>query len=435
MNKAITKYIQHYQEAEAFQLQNTLLEKLKDNHHEFHHTLSLPCYAEPIEHLERLLAYITKHQKTLLIIVLNQPDNLDSKQEQDKQLINQQWLGLLFHSVNFEQKYSDKTFSFYRSISQNEDNAVLLIDRFTERPIPHKQGVGLARKIGADIALTLFEKGICKTRWLHNIDADVKLSDDYFNTADNLDKNTSALVYPFQHIDLEGNAVSLTSTNRVDAATAVYEKRLHQYQQGLVHAASPYAFYTIGSCIALSLKHYAQARGFPKQSAGEDFYLLNKLRKLGNIVSLEKPPVEIFSRQSARTPFGTGAAVSDILQYLNPQEAPIFYHPKLFEGLKVFIAWLDQLADNFNNGPIPCWQKDLELFSKDGWGNNIVKATVAIGFDECIEHCNKQVKCPKAFRYQIFCWFDSFKTLKWIHALRDSSGLENQALAIYASQT
>lgn len=428
MNKAVTKYIQHYQEAEATQFQKTLLGKIKVKQQAFDHALCLPCYAEPIEHLERLLAFLTKHKNTLLIIVLNQPDNLDSRQQQTRQNINHQWLSLLDQSAQFEQEYSDETFRLYKSANQNEKNAVLCVDRFTKHPISHKQGVGLARKIGADIGLALFAEDLCKTRWLHNIDADVKLDENYFYATKSKDKNASAVVYPFQHIDLEGNEVSLKSTNRIDVATAVYEKRLLQYQKGLTYANSPYAFHTIGSCIALSLEHYAQARGFPKQSAGEDFYLLNKLRKLGNIVSLEKPYVKIFARESARTPFGTGAAVSDILKYPDPQDAPIFYHTELFEGLKLFIKWLEQLANRFETDQVVNWQLSLQQLSKKDWDNKLIKATEVIGFDDGFKHCLKQAKNKDAFNYQMLCWFDGFKTLKWIHALKKDAGLDMQSL-------
>lgn len=421
MNKAVTKYIQHYQEAEAAQFQNTLLEKFKNKQQKFDHLLCLPCYAEPIEHLEHLLIFLTKHQNTLLIIVLNQPDNLDREHQQDNQQINQQWLSLLDHSgKGFKQEYSDNTFSLYQSVNQNDNNAVLLVDRFTKLPIPHKQGVGLARKIGADIAMTLFAQGLCETRWLHNIDADVKPDKDYFSATEVADKNAAAIVYPFKHIDGAGNAVSLQSPDKVNIATAVYEKRLLQYQQGLAYAGSQYAFHTVGSCIALSLEHYPQARGFPKQSAGEDFYLLNKLRKLGNIISLDKPLVKILSRESERTPFGTGAAVCEILKYSDPRMAPIFYHPRLYDGLKLFITWLERLANDFETFPITSWQQDLNQFSEKDWGEHIVIATEAIGFNNGITHCQKQAKDKQAFTYQLFCWFDGFKTLKWIHALRDS---------------
>ena len=53
-----------------------------------------------------------------------------------------------------------------------DQRTLLLADRCTY-PVPEKQGVGLARKIGADIALTLINKNQVTTPWIFTTDADV----------------------------------------------------------------------------------------------------------------------------------------------------------------------------------------------------------------------------------------------------------------------
>ena len=58
---------------------------------------------------------------------------------------------------------------------QQLPNTVLVVDRSTA-PLPPKQGVGLARKIGADIALALMAAGKLPVTWIHSTDADVTLS-------------------------------------------------------------------------------------------------------------------------------------------------------------------------------------------------------------------------------------------------------------------
>ena len=59
---------------------------------------------------------------------------------------------------------------------------LLIIDRNSKGlQIPEKKGVGLARKIGADIALKLFSMGSIKCSWIHSTDADVELPKTYFN--------------------------------------------------------------------------------------------------------------------------------------------------------------------------------------------------------------------------------------------------------------
>ncbi len=117
-------------------------------------------------------------------------------------------------------------------------------------------------------------------------------------------------------------------------ATALYELRLHHYVRGLEYAGSPYAFHTLGSCLAVSFEGYAQVRGFPKRSGGEDFHLLNKLAKTGPVIRLAGDCIELASRHSQRAPFGTGAAVARISNAGMPLTLPLFYHPACFAALR-----------------------------------------------------------------------------------------------------
>lgn len=95
-----------------------------------------------------------------------------------------------------------------------------------------------------------------------------------------------------------------------------YEYRLHYWVTCLQRAGSAYAFATLGSVMQLSLPHYAAVRGFPKRNGGEDFYLLNKLNKVGVVQSVHtRSPVILSSRRSHRVPFGTGPGVIDAEQY------------------------------------------------------------------------------------------------------------------------
>jgi hypothetical protein len=56
---------------------------------------------------------------------------------------------------------------------------LLLLDRASEGwRVPRRQGVGLARKIGCDVALAMQQQGKLRSRWIHTSDADVRLPDD-----------------------------------------------------------------------------------------------------------------------------------------------------------------------------------------------------------------------------------------------------------------
>ncbi|GIR70665.1 MAG: hypothetical protein CM15mP74_19160 [Halieaceae bacterium] len=115
----------------------------------------------------------------------------------------------------------------------------------------------------------------------------------------------SAICLPFTH-DAAGNP-------EVAAATLIYELKLHHYVLHLQRIGSPYAFYALGSSCVFNSASYAAVRGVPLRSAGEDFYLLNKLAKVGPVHTARDRGVTLESRCSGRTPFGTGPAVSELL--------------------------------------------------------------------------------------------------------------------------
>ena len=96
--------------------------------------------------------------------------------------------------------------------------------------LPAKQGVGLARKIGADIALACVVLGVIRSHWIHCTDADVHLPLDYFEQSDRAASSqdrtdTTAWIYRFHH-RLEGSA-------RQRRAIADYEASLRYYVLGL----------------------------------------------------------------------------------------------------------------------------------------------------------------------------------------------------------
>jgi hypothetical protein len=182
---------------------------------------------------------------------------------------------------------------------------------------------------------------------------------------------------------------------------------MRQYVDGLHSAGSPYAFQTIGSAIAIAAKHYAEVRGFPKRSGGEDFYLLNKLAKTGAINNLQAPEIIIEARQSDRVPFGTGPAISKLLLEPNIHQATIFYHPQIYVALK---TWLETMTMSqtlaLNELPLPA---------------STLEALQSIGASKAIEAARKVSTSAQIYNKHLHTWFDAFKTLKFIHSLRDNS--------------
>jgi len=330
-----------------------------------------------------------------LILVVNQPDCLNTINFSNRYL----WQNLIDDTQGKQAHHNLQL----RDIPDS-NSTLLLVDRFSLGwPIPKKQGVGLARKIGADIALTLIQSKHVSRPWIYTSDADTCLPDNYFtvldgDTSSKHQDQSAAATYPFRH---------LCNDTSVGQATRLYEQRMQQYVDGLESAGSPYAFQTIGSAIAVAAKHYAEVRGFPKRSAGEDFYLLNKLAKTGVINKLQGPEIAIEARQSDRVPFGTGPAISKLLREKNIQQAKIFYHPQIFVELKKWLETIEMSRTHkFDELPLP---------------TNTLEALKHTGANKAIQAARKVSTSTESYNKHLHTWFDAFKTLKFIHQLRDRS--------------
>ncbi len=267
------------------------------------------------------------------------------------------------------------------------------------RRIPDKMGVGMARKIGADIAVNLIYSAQIRSRTIFSTDADVQIPDGYLKSIDGPDLRISGYTFPFSHNPDYG----------FDMAMQLYEFSLHYYVVGLKYAGSGYAFHTIGSCLAFDVEAYAKVRGFPKRAAGEDFYLLNKLAKVGVIKSLARPVVKIAGRGSDRVPFGTGPAITKIAGLESPLEQYRFYNPAVFKCLKIFLQSLWRY-----------WKTNGSDVVFNEYNEQIVGALRGIGFYSVLYKLRGQAKSQEQFLRASYDWFDAFKTLKFIHYLRDN---------------
>ncbi len=391
--KSLHKYLTNYAESETCIAQELLCDTRHKN--SWQYCLVIPAYRESAAFFQRLATSLLRHQAVLLILVINQPDKFSSAHPSNTRL----WQNLIYHST--EQSALGNL--QLRSVD-NTNSGVLLVDRFSPtRQIPEKQGVGLARKIGADIALALINNRYIVKPWIYTSDADAHLPGDYFSALSFTDDSNgttqpAAVIYSFRH---------LCDSTAVGQATKLYEQRMLQYVDGLRKAGSPYSFQTIGSAIAVSAKHYAQVRGFPKRSGGEDFYLLNKLAKTGVIHNLPAPLITIEARQSDRVPFGTGPAINKLLLEESLDKAEIFYHPKIFAELK---TWLDVM-----NLSQKVALKNLPL------SIDMMEGLQAIGADKAIEAARKVSTSSQSYSKHMNTWFDGFKTLKLIHHLRDNA--------------
>jgi hypothetical protein len=239
---------------------------------------------------------------------------------------------------------------------------------------------------------------------LFGTDADATLPDAFFDQrAIEDDPSVAAAVFAFWHTAAEGPDVT--------RATAFYELSLRYYVEGLAWAGSPYAFHTVGSATAVMAGAYAAVRGMPKREAGEDFYLLNKLAKVGTIVHVPGSVVRLSSRMSDRTPFGTGASVRQAL--VSPQWT--LYSPACFAVLRDLLSCLDVFAAH---GDANRFFSQIAEFAPEPRAA-LSAVLEQSGMRRALGGASREAKTVESRRLRVHTWFDAFRTLKLIHAVRD----------------
>src|SRR5689334_2837987 len=295
---------------------------------------------------------------------------------------------------------------------------VVLVDRASPgRFLPEGQGVGLARKIGNDLVLRVAAAGRLAAGWLHNTDADVVLPDDYFDQTEAREgDDCAAAIYFFEH--------RFEADERLALAARLYEISLRYYVLGLAWAGSPYAYEAMGSCIAIRPAAYAKVRGFPRKNAAEDFYVLDKLAKTGTILRLAGTPVLLEGRISERVPFGTGKALSTMLAKRRGLEGFALYHPAVFAHLAAWLRVLDETARS--GGKAEAALAELPQASPFFRADVLLAALERMGAFPAIREAIAESTGPDAMRRRFHTWFDAFRTLKLVHALRDA-GLPSPA--------
>lgn len=310
-------------------------------------------------------------------------------------------------SGNEVKRENQKTLEFLRSFlrDKNSRNSFSLgfIDAASEgNELDEKNGgVGLARKIGMDTALSLFNYESSKKKILVCLDADCTVSQNYFTEiyeAFNR-QNLSAAVTSFQHP---------LSNNENQEAILCYEIFLRYYVLSLRFAHSPYAFHTIGSTIICDVESYIKVEGMNKQKAAEDFYFLEKLAKNVSIGKINNAVVFPSSRGSWRVPFGTGQRVNRFLSKI--QNEYLLYN---FNSFLILKEWLQIfLSNNFTAEEYLSEAKKIH--------KSLFEFLNEHKFGQRWSDILRTAKSDEQLRRQKNIWFDGFKTLKLIHYLRDN---------------
>jgi hypothetical protein len=396
-DKAVSKYLTRWAEPEA-----GLAEAIPET---FGHTLVVPAYGER-ESLIRLLASVPVGPAgpVLIVVVVNGRKGSPPAVHEANAAVGERFARELPVARVLSESPPAR-------IHELPGGKLVWIDRATPGHfLPEGQGVGLARKIGNDLALRLRVEGRLASDWLHNTDADTLLPRDYFEQTAPLDpRGAGAALYFYEHRFEEDPDLAL--------AGRLYEISLRYDVLGLDWAGSPYAYQSMGSCIAIPPRAYAQVRGFPRKNAAEDFYVLDKLAKVGSIDRLAGTPLLLEGRPSDRVPFGTGRALRDLSGGRRSLANFQLYHPLVFAHLAAWLRVLDRLAESGGDaatalGELPAANP---FFRTDLLRESLEKMGVA----HAIAEAREKSRDSETLRRHLHTWFDAFRTRKLMHLLRD----------------
>ena len=259
-------------------------------------------------------------------------------------------------------------------------------------------GVGGARKAGMDAFINTLNAGDMEKSVIFSLDADTVVEKEYF-----------VKVLPEA---LKGGAVSIGFSHQQAAdrehqqAIDRYEAYLLRYVEKLRYAGSPYAFASIGSAFAVRCDAYVRSGGMKVRDAGEDFYFLQAVAKVGGVRILPEKLVHPSPRISTRVPFGTGPAMAALLRKEALNEIP----DGAFEVLKKVLA-------NADDEHLETPEKFLFTLPAAA-GEFFLKERFPASWRKVLVNLPDR---PHARQAAFHLWFDGLKTLRFLHFLNGFS--------------
>jgi hypothetical protein len=263
-------------------------------------------------------------------------------------------------------------------------------------------GVGLARKTIMDEAIRRFNLINNPDGVIVSFDADCTCEKNYLQSIEKFflknPKTPGCSIY-FEHPTI-GNEYD----SKIYSAIVQYELYLRYYIEALRVAGFPYAYHTIGSSFAVKAETYVRQGGMNQRKAGEDFYFLHKIIPLGNYKELNETCVYPSPRKSDRVPFGTGIAISKMVDTNNLLFET--YNPSAFETLKElfknvpeFFHASNESVNNIIKNLNPC----LSSF--------LIKNNIQNSIDEFNANCANLEPFIKRF----YSWFNGLMVLQYLN--------------------
>ncbi len=371
----------------------------------FEQIVVIPAYAER-DSLFSTLASVAANPEamlektTVLCVVNNKAASPDEDKENNAQTLAM--LNALIKRQHFDIPEADgKLHEAWQIIAASPLRLGFVDASSPGLEIPNRSGgVGMARKIGMDMALRLLSNSEHKPRLILSLDADTLVRSDYLSGVRSAFARgrAQAGILDYEH--------PMPQDRAEQTAICRYEIFLRYWVLGLQFARSPYAFHSIGSTMVTTDEGYLAVRGMNRREAGEDFYFLNKLAKAGPLRRIRETRVYPSGRSSARVPFGTGAAVAKMVS--GARSDFLLYDPRVFVVLR---AWIALMKESFEPPADEILGEAKKIHS--GLGEFLA----ARGFLKLRPKIRANVKDRKTYERQMHGWFDGFETLKLINGL------------------
>lgn len=364
--------------------------------------ITIPCYDEPdlIPSLEALWNCDRPANEVEVIVIVNSGEQTPQKAlDQNKKTISdaKAWIG----------EHQDEILKFYLIHQAN---------------LPKKfAGVGFARKIAMDEAVSRFNKIDKANGIITGFDADSACDANYLIEIEKLFKK-----YPkanganiFYEHPLEGDEFD----SEIYDAIAQYELYLRYYMLAMRYAGHPHAFHTVGSSFAVSASAYIKQGGMNRRQAGEDFYFLQKIIPLGKFYEIKTTRVIPSPRISDRVPFGTGKAVSVFID-----EGITDYQTYNYSAFKDLKAFFDKI-DDFFGVDYDTYLHEL-LVKLPGSVRSYLKED---NFFESLNEINKNCASIETFRKKFFAAFNAFKVLKYLNNVHEQF-IDEESIVVCSKQ-
>ena len=250
--------------------------------------VTIPCFDEPdlLATLESLAACTPPVAAVTVIVVVNSSDHASPE--------------ILIQNIN--------TIESVQTWWETCQKPFYRLQLLHAPALPAKwAGVGWARKIAMDTAISCLDKAELDEGILIALDADSTVSTGYLTSIESTFQKNPGYQFVNLHFAHPVDDAALSPSLR--DGTILYELYLRYLRNAMHSTGYPHAIHTVGSSFAVKATAYVKQGGMNRRQAGEDFHFLHKMILLGDYGQVQDATVFPAARISHRVPFGTGAAL------------------------------------------------------------------------------------------------------------------------------